>query len=134
MVKVSIIEKDSTSDPNAPWIERIQTIRKYVKIYKGKMGTLKKKWFFEHRTFWGTLIPEDKIIYDRTLVVWYGRYFRKKLETGKIKKVCLVRRGHLGDIVMSEPIARFIKKDVEKVYLTTEVTNAKLLFDTYDKC
>ncbi len=126
-------EKDSTSDNNAPWLERIETIRKYVKKYRGKTDQINKRWFSEHRSFWGTLIPDNRIVYDTTLSMWYRKYFRRQIENKKIKSVCLVRNSHLGDIIMTEPIARFLKKYIPKVYLATRTKNVELLLQTYDQ-
>jgi hypothetical protein len=131
--KLASFENDSTSNANSPWLERIRTIRKYVEDFKGKVDEINKRWFFEHRTFWGTIIPEDKIVYDTTLSIWFRKYFRKQIESGKIKSVCLVRSGNLGDVVMAEPIARFLLKYVSKIYLATEIDGAELIFSTYDK-
>ncbi len=131
--KLAFFEKDSTSNENSPWLERIETIRKYVKKYKGNIDQINKRWFFEHRSFWGTIISKDKIVYDSTLSIWYRKYFRKQVKNKNIESVCLIRSGHLGDVIMTEPIARFLKKYVSKVYLATKNKNAGLLLRTYDK-
>lgn len=131
--KLASFEKDSTSDKDAPWIERIETIRKYVKKYKGKIDQINKRWFFEHRSFWGTIIPKDRIVYDITMSIWYRKYFRRKLENKEIKSVCLLRSGNLGDVIMTEPIARFLKKHVPKVCLATKIKNVELLLKTYNQ-
>ncbi|MDO8572484.1 MAG: glycosyltransferase family 2 protein [bacterium] len=131
--KLATFESDSTSDPGSPWMERIQTIRGYVEEFKNNINEINKRWFSEHRTFWGTVIPDERIIYDTTLAIWYGKYFRKKVKSGKIKSVCLVRSGHLGDVVMSEPVARFLSKYIDKVCLATEIKDADLIFSTYHK-
>lgn len=131
--KLASFENDSTSDSGSPWMERIQTIRKYVEDFKNNINEINKRWFSEHRTFWGTIIPDDRIVYDVTLVKWYREYLRKKIDSGEIKSVCLVRKGHLGDIIMSEPVARFLSKRVDKVCLATEIKEASLLFNTYDE-
>lgn len=131
--KLASFENDSTSDPDSPWLERIQTIRKYVEEFKDNINEINKRWFSEHRTFWGTLIPEERIMYDTTLPIWYRRYFKRKIESGKVKSVCLVRSGYLGDVVMTEPIARFLSKYVDKIYLATEIEGVKSIFNTYDK-
>ena len=81
--KLASFENDSTSDANSPWLERIQTIRKYVKDFKDNIDGINKRWFSEHRTFWGTIIPKDRIVYDTTLSIWYRKYFRRKIESGK---------------------------------------------------
>ncbi len=65
--------------------------------------------------------------------MWYRRYFRNKIESGKIKNVCLVRDRNLGDVIMTEPVAKFLSKYVENIYLATEIKEANLIFHTYDK-
>lgn len=129
--KLAKFENDTTSSDNAPWLERIQTIRKYLKYYKNNIEGINKKWFSNHCTFWGTPIPEDKIIYDNTLAFWYGKYLRRKIEAGKIKSLCLVREGNLGDVVMTEPVARFLLKYVDEIVLATDVANFHLINKTY---
>lgn len=131
--KLASFENDSTSEPGSLWMERIQTIKKYVEDFKDNINEINKRWFSEHRTFWGTLIPEDRIVYDTTLSIWYRKYFRKKIESGKIKSVCLVRSGNLGDVVMTEPVAKFLSKYVDKIYLATDIENANSMFGVYDK-
>lgn len=131
--KLALFENDSTSPVGSPWLERIQTIRRYVEDFKDNIDEMNKRWFYEHRTFWGTIVPSDRIVYDSTLVVWYRKYFRRKIESGKVKSVCLVRSGHLGDVVMTEPIARFLSHYVPRICLATGVEGAELIFETYDK-
>ena len=131
--KLVLFENDSTSDASSPWLERIQTIRKYVEDFKDNIDEINKRWFSEHRTFWGTIIPEDRIVYDTTLSIWYRKYFRRKIESGNIKSACLVRSGYLGDVIMTESIARFLSKYVDKIYLATNIENAELILNTYDK-
>ena len=128
--RLAEFEKDSTSSLDAPWMERIQTIREYVKEFKDNIEEIRKKWFSEHRTFWGTVIDSKRFVYDTTLVKWYGRYLRRKLERGEIRSMCLVRSGHLGDVVMTEPVAKFLSKFVRNISLATKV-EAKTLFNTY---
>lgn len=130
--KLAEFENDSTSSSDAPWLERLQTIKGYVREFKNNIGEIKNRWFSEHRTFWGTLIGDERIVYDATLVKWYGKYLRRKLERGDIESICLVRSGHLGDVVMTEPVARFLSKFVKNVSLATEVKEADTLFNTYD--
>jgi hypothetical protein len=125
-------ENDSTSSLQSPWMERIKTIKKYVVDFRDNIKEINNKWFLEHRTFWGTLIPEHRIVYDTTLVKWHRKYLRNKIDKKEIKSVCLVRKGHLGDIIMSEPVARFLLKHVNKVSLATEIKEADLLFNTYE--
>ena len=131
--KLAAFEHDSTSRATAPWLERIQTIRGYVEAFRDNRDEINKMWFSEHRTFWGTMIPESRIVYDTTLLKWYGRYFRKKVESGNVKSVCLVRSGHLGDVIMTEPVVRFLSKYVDRVCLATRVEGANMIFNTYDQ-
>lgn len=131
--KLAEFENDSTSSKDAPWMERIQAIKGYVEEFKDNIDEIKKRWFSERRTFWGTIISDNRIVHDMTLVRWYGKYLRKKIEKGEIKSICLVRRGHLGDVVMTEPVARFISKYIGDISLATEITEADKLFDTYSK-
>ena len=131
--KLAKFEKDTTSSDDAPWLERIRTIRKYVKYYKDNIEGINKKWFYNHSTFWGTPIPKDKIVYDNTLAFWYGKYLRRKIETGKVKSLCLVREGNLGDVIMTEPVARFLLKYVDEIVLATNMSNFNLINKTYKK-
>ncbi|KND47692.1 MAG: hypothetical protein AB201_02020 [Parcubacteria bacterium C7867-006] len=131
--KMATYENDSTSKDDAPWLERIMTIREYVKKFKNNLDEINKRWFFEHRTFWGTIIPNDRIIYDTTLSIWYRKYFREKIESGKIKSVCLVRDRNLGDVIMTEPIARFLSKYVNKVCLATDISEIYSVINEYDE-
>lgn len=126
-------EHDSTSSTESPWMERLDTIRKYVEQFKGNIEEIEKRWFSEHRSFWGTLVPQERIVYDTTLARWYGKYLRRKLESGEIKSLCLVRSGHLGDVVMTEPVARFLSQYVNTICLATDVKQADLLFATEEK-
>jgi len=130
--KLADYENDSTSDKSAPWMERINTIKGYVEEFKDSIRTINERWFKEHRTFWGTLIPDNRIVYDTTLSIWYRRYFRNKIENGEVSSVCLVRDRNLGDVIMTEPVARFLSKYVDKVYLATDIKEADSIFNTYD--
>jgi hypothetical protein len=132
-VKLATYENDSTSSEDAPWLERIQTIRYYVEKFKDNIDEINKRWFLEHRTFWGTLIPDEKIIYDNTLAIWYGTYVRKKLEEGKVNSLCVVRSGNLGDIIMTEPVVRFLTKYVKNICLATEIKNIDKVLNIYNK-
>ncbi len=131
--KLANYENDSTSSLDAPWLERIQTIKGYVDEFKNNIDLINQKWFYKHSTFWGTEIPRDRIIYDTTLAVWYGRYVRRKLESGQVRSLCLVRSGNLGDVVMTEPVAKFLSKFVEKIILATDVLDYNKLNQTYDE-
>ena len=129
--KLAQFENDSTSSKDAPWMERIKTIKEYVAEFKNNVEEINNKWFKEHRTFWGTIINDDRVVYDTTLVKWYGNYLRKKIEKREIKSICLVRSGHLGDVVMTEPVARFLSKYINDISLVTEIRDARNLFDVY---
>jgi hypothetical protein len=131
--KLADFEKDSTSSASSPWLERISTIRKYVNDFRNNIDEINKRWFFEHRTFWGTIIPKENIIYDLTLAIWYGKYFRRKIESGKIKSVCLVRSGNLGDVIMTEPVAKFLSIYVPNIYLATDIEASSILTHSYRK-
>lgn len=131
--KLAEYENDSTSDKGAPWLERINTIKKYVDEFKDNIETINQKWFKDYRTFWGTKIPEERFVYDTTLSIWYRKYFRKKIEQGNISSICLVRDKNLGDVIMTEPIAKFLSQYADNIYLATEIKNAKEIFNTYDK-
>ncbi|MDP1760074.1 MAG: glycosyltransferase family 2 protein, partial [Candidatus Woesebacteria bacterium] len=131
--KLSLFENDSTSRTHSPWLERIRTIRKYVEDFRDNIDEINKRWFSERRTFWGTIIPDDRTIYDATLSIWYRKYFRRKVESGDVKSVCLIRSGYLGDVVMTEPVARFLSKFVDSVSLSTKIESAELMFSTYNK-
>lgn len=60
-------EKDSSSQENAPWLERINLIKDYVHLYKNRLDDVNRLWFEESRTLWGTKIPKEKIFIDNTL-------------------------------------------------------------------
>lgn len=130
--KLALFENDSTSVLGSPWLERIQTIKKYVEDFKNDIGEINKMWFSEHRTFWGTIIPENRIIFDTTLSIWYRKYFRRKIENGEIKSVCLVRDRNLGDVIMTEPISRFLLKYVDGVCLATDIDDVNLVLNKYN--
>ncbi len=129
--KLALHEKDSSSSESSPWLERIKLIRGYVERYKNDIDTLNKEWFSEHRTIWGTLIPQEKIIEVNHLREWCAGFLNKKIKQG-VKNLCIIRRGHLGDVIMTEPIARELKKYAQNVYLATEQIKAGLLVsDTF---
>lgn len=49
-----------------------------------------------------------------------------------MSSICLIRSGHLGDVIMTEPIGRFFQSQYDEVYLATDFTQAKLLIgDSY---
>lgn len=74
-------EKDSSSRANAPWLERINLLRKYVEQYKDKPEGIKKTWFDNHRTLWGNEIPIEKKIKDDTLKRWSKLIVKTALKT-----------------------------------------------------
>src|SRR3989344_5828811 len=80
-----------------------------------------------------TIIPKENIMYDSTLAIWYGKYFRKKIESGEIKSACLVRSGNLGDVVMTEPVAKFLSKYIPNIYLATDIEASSILAHSYKK-
>lgn len=49
-----------------------------------------------------------------------------------MKNICLIRTGHIGDVILTEPIARHFKSKFDNVYLATDYIQAKfLLGNTY---
>ncbi len=68
--RLALNENDSTSSENAPWLERIQIIRKYVKQYENNIEAIEQLWFKEARTLWGTKITSEKIFFDSSLSEW----------------------------------------------------------------
>jgi hypothetical protein len=68
--RLALNEQDSSSRENAPWLERINLIRKYVRQYEGNIEEVERLWFKEARTLWGTIIPNEKIITDTSLNEW----------------------------------------------------------------
>ncbi|MCX6754892.1 MAG: glycosyltransferase family 2 protein [Candidatus Nomurabacteria bacterium] len=130
--KLAKYERDSSSNDNSPWLERIQTIKNYVIEFKDNLEKVNEMWFSEHRTFWGTVIEKNKIITDNTLNFWYKTYFINKIKNREINSICLIRKGNLGDVIMTEPIARYLHKYVNKVYLATNINNINNLLPAYD--
>lgn len=128
----SMFKADSVSSDDAPWHDRIHTIRQYTRDYKDNIEAIKEKWFVQHHTLWGTPVPKNRIVTDTTLILWYRKYFRNKVESGTVKSICLVRSGHLGDVIMTEPVARFLSQFVDRVYLATEVEEVAEMIGTYD--
>ncbi|MFW5871570.1 MAG: glycosyltransferase family 2 protein [bacterium] len=68
--RLALNEQDSSSNENAPWLERINLIRKYVREYKENIEELERLWFKEARTLWGTKIPNENIFSDTSLSDW----------------------------------------------------------------
>lgn len=49
-----------------------------------------------------------------------------------MSRICLIRSGHLGDVIMTEPIGRFFQSHYDEVYLATDFIQAELLIgDSY---
>lgn len=49
-----------------------------------------------------------------------------------MNRICLIRSGHLGDVIMTEPIGRYFHSQYDEVYLATDFIQAKLLIgDSY---
>lgn len=49
-----------------------------------------------------------------------------------MSRICLIRSGHLGDVIMTEPIGRFFRTKYDEVYLATDFIQAKqLIGDSY---
>jgi hypothetical protein len=125
--KLAANEKDSSSDEAAPWIERIVYIREFCKKYHSNYEEIHKGWFVENRTIWGTLIKTEQKFIDNSLKEWFQNNYREKFDN-----ICLKRIGHLGDVIMTEPIARYFKGKYKNVYLATDYTQVhEILADSY---
>ncbi len=128
--KLAENEKDSSSDENAPWLERIRLIKEYTQKYENDTDTLGRLWFIENRTIWGTVIASGQKFIDNTLKTWNEKNVPDKEIQNE--NICLIRTGYLGDVIMTEPIGRHFKRKFKNVYLATEYTQIKsLLSDTY---
>ncbi len=68
--RLALNEHDSSSNENAPWLERINLIRKYVKQYQNNIDEIEQLWFKEARTVWGTKIQNERIFVDNSLSEW----------------------------------------------------------------
>lgn len=68
--RLALNEHDSSSNENAPWLERINLIRKYVEQYQNNIDEIEQLWFKEARTVWGTKIPNENIFVDNSLSEW----------------------------------------------------------------
>ncbi len=44
-----------------------------------------------------------------------------------------MREGNLGDVIMTEPVARFLLKYVDEIVLATNMSNFNLINKTYKK-
>lgn len=68
--RLALNEQDSSSTSDAPWLERIALIRKYVNQYRDNIEEIDNRWFREARTLWGTTIPTERIFTDSSLCEW----------------------------------------------------------------
>jgi hypothetical protein len=69
-------EADSTSDGSAPWLERLQTIRRYVAQYESDPMRFADYWFREPRTFWGTRVSKDRLVETDHIKRWINTRHR----------------------------------------------------------
>lgn len=53
--------------------------------------------------------------------------------TGRQNGLCIVRRGHMGDVLLTEPIARVLRREYGRVALCTEFSRAAALLEVYDE-
>ncbi len=53
--------------------------------------------------------------------------------TDNRKSVCLVRKGHMGDVILTEPIARALRTTYNRVVLCTDYLQIARLLDSYDE-
>jgi glycosyltransferase involved in cell wall biosynthesis len=63
-------ERDSSSQRDAPWLERLDRIRKYVSDWQMDPTETERFWFSAARTFWGTPVPEHRIVQSSTIIDW----------------------------------------------------------------
>lgn len=64
-------ERDTSSLPDAPWLERLKRIRKYITELKQNPIEAEQFWFGKPRTFWGTLVPEDRLLRSSIIFEWH---------------------------------------------------------------
>src|ERR1035438_1416248 len=50
-----------------------------------------------------------------------------------MKRLCIVRRGHMGDVILTEPVASALVKDYDRVVLYTEFLNIGNYLAIYDE-
>ncbi len=58
---------------NAPWTEKLQRLRELSARYAGDIAGLEADWFEGDRTFWGTVVPPERIQVCTTLRDWHER-------------------------------------------------------------
>lgn len=46
-----------------------------------------------------------------------------------MRNICLIRKGHLGDVIMTEPVARHFKSKFDNVYLATDYIQSKFILN-----
>jgi hypothetical protein len=63
-------ECDSSSRPDAPWLERLKQIRSYVAQWRLAPDASAAYWSSIPRTFWGTPIPSELIIDRHHIATW----------------------------------------------------------------
>lgn len=64
-------ERDSSSLPDARWLERLNRIRQYVSDLEQDPNKAEQFWFGKPRTFWGTLVPEDRLLRSSIIFEWH---------------------------------------------------------------
>jgi hypothetical protein len=67
-------ECDSSSHPDAPWLERLRQIRLYIDWWEQNPEDFKVYWGTIPRTFWGTPIPLDKIKAYHHISAWMTKH------------------------------------------------------------
>src|ERR1051326_1748754 len=49
------------------------------------------------------------------------------------KTLWLIRKGHMGDVILTEPIARALRQDYDNLILFTDYVNVGKLLEAYDE-
>lgn len=49
------------------------------------------------------------------------------------RRLCIVRKGHMGDVILTEPIARALRKQYDWISLSTEFEHVGHILDTYNE-
>lgn len=65
-------EADSTSPTDAPWLERIETIRQYVSQWRNNPSQSREFWTSVPRTFWGNPLHSSFILTSPEVAEWYA--------------------------------------------------------------
>lgn len=129
--KLALNENDTSSKEGSPWLERIKLIRSYVNKYKNNTQLLNDEWFSEYRTIWGTVVSPGRLVIEDNLKEWCKKYINKKIKNG-VENLCIIRKGNLGDVIMTEPVTRYLKGFAKNIYLATDQTKVRpLLQKTY---